>query len=147
MTHDLIGLYKRDLEKFAVELELYPDDAAIWKLAGEIKNPAGNLAMRIVGNLNHFVGAELGNTGYVRNRPAEFETRSGSRADLARQLRDTAQMIEAVLGGFSPEMLEAPYPKPLEGYPSSNQAFLLHLYGHLNWHLGQVNYHRRLVTY
>jgi hypothetical protein len=145
MIHDLIGLYKRDLEKFAAELELYPDDASIWKLAGEIKNPAGNLAMHVVGNLNHFVGAVLGNTDYVRNRFAEFETRVGSRADLARQVREAAGMIEVVLGRFSKAQLEAPYPAPLEGYPGTHLGFLLHLYGHLNWHLGQVNYHRKMV--
>ncbi|MDX2008453.1 MAG: hypothetical protein SFU83_24675 [Meiothermus sp.] len=146
MIGDLIGLYKRDLEKFAAELEAYRDDGSIWKLAGEIKNPAGNLAMHVVGNLNYYVGALLGGTRYVRNRPAEFETREGSRADLAKQLRETGVMIERVLGGFSREQLEAPFPQPIEEYPSSNQGFLMHLYGHLNWHLGQVNYHRRLVV-
>ena len=146
MIQDLIGLYQRDLEKFATELEAYPDDAAIWKLRGDIKNPPGNLAMHVIGNLNHYLGATLGNTGYIRNRTAEFETREGSIAELAQQLRQTAAMMETVLSRLSQEQLEATYPKPVEGYPQSTQGFLLHLYGHLNWHLGQVNYHRRLMV-
>jgi hypothetical protein len=145
MTEALIALYRRDLERFVAELEAYADESLLWQIAGDIKNPAGNLALHIVGNLNTFVGDVLGNTGYVRDRPAEFSRRDVPRAELVEQLRQTANMIERVLS--SPELvsLEDPYPQEVLGYPMTNQYFLIHLYGHLNWHLGQVNYHRRLM--
>ncbi len=146
MLKDLIALYKRDLEKFVGELEAYPDEASIWVIAPDIKNPAGNLALHIVGNLNTFIGVNLGQTGYVRDRPAEFSSRDVPRAELVQMLRDTSSMIEQVLSKPDLAPLESIYPQEVLGYPMTHQYFLIHLYGHLSWHLGQVNYHRRLLA-
>lgn len=145
MLADLVTLYKRDLEKLVAELEAYPNEASIWAIAGDIRNPAGNLVLHIVGNLNTYIGLNLGQIPYVRDRPSEFSRRDVLRAELVQMLRDTSSMIEGVLSK-SDLPLEAPYPQESLGYPMTTQYFLIHLYGHLNWHLGQVNYHRRLVA-
>ena len=145
MTEHLMALFKRDLEKLVTELEAYTDESKLWVRAGEIKNPAGNLVLHLHGNLNHFVGKILGKLEFVRDREAEFSRSDVPRAELIAMVRATSGMLETVLPALNPEDLEKPYPLEVLGYPMTSGYFLIHLYGHLNWHLGQVNYHRRLV--
>jgi hypothetical protein len=145
MTEHLLKLFKRDLERLIVELEAYPDESKIWARAGEVKNPAGNLVLHLHGNLNTYVGKVLGNLEFVRDREAEFSRSDVPRAELMAMVHATSAMLETVLSAFSLDDLEKPYPLEVLGYPMTTGYFLIHLYGHLNWHLGQVNYHRRLV--
>lgn len=147
MIHELTTLYVRDLKKLAQELELYPSEESFWVVQPEIINPAGNLCLHLVGNLNHFIGTTLGHTGYTRNREAEFSVRDVPKAQLVSMTLETATMIERVLPNLKPDMLESTYPLEPFGAPITTGFFLLHLYGHLNWHLGQVNYHRRLLAH
>ncbi len=146
MTQDLIKLYKRDLAKLVIELEAYPTEDSLWRVAPDIKNPTGNLALHLVGNLNQYVGVDLGGTDYKRDREAEFNLKNVPRADLIAMVKATSGMIETVLGNLDSLKLEQGFPKETLGYPMSTGYFLLHLYGHLNWHLGQINYHRRLIA-
>jgi uncharacterized damage-inducible protein DinB len=146
MTQDLIKLYQRDLAKLVTELEAYPNEASLWRVAPEIKNPAGNLALHIVGNLNLFIGVDLGGTDFKRDRDAEFNNKNIPRAELIAMVKATMGMIQTVLEGLDNAKLEQVFPKETLGYPMTTNYFLLHLYGHLNWHLGQINYHRRLIT-
>jgi hypothetical protein len=146
MTQDLNKLYQRDLAKLNVELEAYPNEASIWLIAPDIKNPAGNLALHLVGNLNQYIGVDLGGTDYKRDRDAEFNLKDVPRAELIAMVKATMGMIETVLSGLETSKVEQVFPKEVLGYPMSTNYFLLHLYGHLNWHLGQINYHRRLTT-
>jgi Protein of unknown function (DUF1572) len=143
MTEHLLALFKRDLERLIAELEAYTDESDLWKLAGEIKNSPGNLVLHLHGNLNHYVGKILGNLEFARDREAEFSRSDVPRAELIQMVRATSAMLETVLPSL--EDLEKPYPLEVLGYPMTTGYFSIHLYGHLNWHLGQVNYHRRLV--
>jgi hypothetical protein len=143
MTNYLSALFKRDLEKLIAELEAYTDESDLWKLAGQIKNSPGNLVLHLHGNLNHFVGKILGKLEFVRDREAEFSRTGVPRAELIAMVHATSVILETVLPSL--EDLEKPYPLEVLGYPMTTGYFLIHLYGHLNWHLGQVNYHRRLV--
>lgn len=146
MTDDLSRLLVRELETFAREVELYPDDASLWKTLPGVTNSAGNLALHVCGNLRHFVGAVLGGSGYVRNRDAEFAARSGSRDDVARQLRDTARVVSETLAGLPREALARPFPEPVANLQLPCDRFLMHLAVHLGFHLGQAGYLRRVVT-
>lgn len=126
------------------ELENYADENKIWATSGEIKNSGGNLCLHIIGNLNHFIGATLGKTGYVRDREAEFNLRGVSRSGLLEQLGDTTVMMEQVMNNLSAAELEATFPFDFAGKGSTLQ-YLLYFYGHLQYHLGQINYHRRMI--
>jgi DinB superfamily len=146
MIDDVRRLLARELSSFAREIELFPDDASVWKTAPGITNSAGNLALHACGNLKHFIGAVLGETGYVRNREAEFATRAGTREELVRELRWTRDVVEAVLPRVEPEVLAAPFPEKVGGVALPCGRFLLHLAVHLSFHLGQASYLRRFVT-
>ena len=146
MVEDVRKLLVRELRAFAREVEMFPDDLSLFRTAPGVTNSAGNLALHVCGNLRHFVGAVLGGTGYVRNRDLEFQARSGRRADVARQLHETAAIVTNTLGQLSPETLDKPYPQPVADLELPCGLFLVHLAVHLGFHLGQAGYLRRIVT-
>ena len=146
MIDDVRRILTRELEAFAREVLLFPEDDVLWRTVPGITNSAGNLALHACGNLRHFVGAVLGGTGYVRDRPAEFATRSGRREDVARALRETATIVETALSLLPGSALEAPFPEAHDGVQLPCGRFLLHLCVHLSFHLGQAGYLRRSLT-
>ena len=145
IQHTLIKLLKRDLAKLIKELEMYKNEKNLWITSKEISNSAGNLSLHIVGNLNWFIGAELGNTGYIRQRDLEFSLKDIARADLITDIQKTAAVVEKVIGNLSLEDLNKIYPKEVFKEPMTNEFFIAHLATHLSYHLGQINYHRRLL--
>ena len=140
----LLELYERDLTKLKEEIELYADEADLWKVGGDIINPAGNLCLHLIGNLNHFIGATLGSSGYVRNRDAEFSSKNIVRADLIGEIENTITIVKATLNKLSDEDFGKDFPIEMFGKTFKTDFMLLHLLTHLNYHLGQINYHRRL---
>ncbi|HCX22935.1 MAG TPA: DinB superfamily protein, partial [Cytophagales bacterium] len=76
MNTELAELFTRDLNRLIKELEQYPNEEQLWVVTEGINNSAGTLTLHLIGNLNHFFGAILGNTGYIRNREAEFSDRN-----------------------------------------------------------------------
>ncbi len=145
MTQTLIILFERDLNKLKEELLAYQSEENIWKVEGNIANSAGNLVLHLIGNLNTYIGAEIGKTGYVRNRPLEFSDKNVPRTKLLKELDDTIQVIKEALPRLSAEDFEAEYPILVFDRKTSTEYFLTHLVAHLAYHLGQVNYHRRLL--
>ncbi len=146
LSQTLQALYVRDLRKLKQELELYKNEADIWKIEKQIANPAGNLCLHLVGNLNTYIGATLGNTGYVRHRDLEFSLRDVPRRELFQKIDDTIAMIERVMPRISDVAMTEEYPLLVLAEKTSTEYFLVHLAVHLGYHLGQVNYHRRLVA-
>ena len=135
----------RDLDVLEKEISLYPATESIWLVKGEIKNSTGNLALHLCGNLQHYIGAQLGNTGYVRDRPKEFSLKDISAKDLVLEIIKTKESIKFTLLKIDPATLEKEYPEKVFNDPMTTHYFLIHLSAHLGYHLGQVNYHRRLV--
>jgi uncharacterized damage-inducible protein DinB len=146
MTDDILRLLIRELKSFKKEIEIFPEDNLLWETVPGITNAAGNLTLHICGNLKHFIGAVLGNSGYVRNRDSEFSTRSGSREDLIREIEETIEIISDVLPRLSRETIDAKYPQIVGGIEFRCGLFLLHLCTHLAHHLGQAGYLRRVIT-
>ncbi len=144
-TESLLALYTRDLNKLAEELRQYPTEESIWRVEHGIANSAGNLCLHLCGNLQHFIGAVLGNSGYVRNREAEFAEKNIARNSLLEEIERTKAAIAKTLPALPHEQLHAVYPVEVFGKPMATVYFLMHLATHLGYHLGQVNYHRRLV--
>ena len=145
MTQTLITLFERDLNKLKEELWAYQSEENIWKVEGNIANSAGNLVLHLIGNLNTYIGAEIGKTGYVRNRPLEFSDKNVPRTKLLKDIDDTIQVIKDALPRLSTEDFEKEYPILVFDKKTSTEYFLTHLVAHLAYHLGQVNYHRRLL--
>jgi len=145
ITKSLQSLFIRDLTKLKTEIEAYRNEETIWKTDKNISNSAGNLCLHLVGNLNHFVGTILGNSDYVRNRELEFSQKNIPRTELTAQIDRTIATINRSLEKLSAEDLDKEFPVESLGYKMTTGYFLIHLFGHLGYHLGQINYHRRLL--
>ena len=139
-------LFTRELTAFCGELALFPEESQIWETLPGVSNSAGNLALHVSGNLQHFVGAVLGGTGYVRDRPLEFSARGLSRAAVITEIERAIQVVETVLPRLSDEVLAAEYPDILGGLRIPTGLFVHHLASHLAFHLGQAGYLRRILT-
>jgi len=147
MKNSLVQLFIRDINKLQKEIQLYSDDEIFWKVDNEIKNSAGNLAIHLLGNLNHFIGATLGDTGYIRQRDKEFNDKNVPRQLIIEHLEEVKTIIEKVILQLTENELTDKYPiNVFKNESMTTEYFLIHLFGHLNYHLGQINYHRRLLT-
>lgn len=138
-------IFNRDLQRLIAEIEQYNSEADIWKVTGQIKNSGGNLCLHLIGNLNTYIGGVLGKSGYVRNRELEFSSRNIPRQELIQKIKDTIGMINRTLDNFDCTLLETEYPIQVLDHKTSTEFLLVHLTTHLTYHLGQINYHRRLI--
>jgi uncharacterized damage-inducible protein DinB len=145
LTITLRKLFSRDLNKLKLEIESYQDEKKIWYTEKSINNSAGNLCLHLVGNLNAYIGAVLGNSGYVRERDLEFTLKDIPRPQLVRSIEETIAIINTTLESLKEESLGEEYPVLVLKEKTSTEYFLIHLATHLGYHLGQVNYHRRLL--
>lgn len=138
-------IFKRDLEKLKQEIASYRHESNLWKVDKSIANSSGNLCLHLVGNLNTYIGAEIGKTGYVRNRDLEFSLKNIPQVQLVKMIEDTIVVVEDGLNKINEYDLEREYPLLVFKEKTSTGYFLIHLSVHLGYHLGQVNYHRRLL--
>ncbi|MCL1668258.1 DUF1572 domain-containing protein [Elizabethkingia ursingii] len=145
MIETLQILFKRDLLKLKTEIESYQSEENIWKISQHISNSAGNLCLHLIGNLNHFIGAITGKTGYIRNREAEFSLKNVPRTQLTEMIDNTILVIESTLSNLNEDDLKKEYPLVVFEDKMSTEFFFTHLTAHLSYHLGQINYHRRLL--
>jgi uncharacterized damage-inducible protein DinB len=145
LIETLKALFTRDLNKLKAELELYSNEQNIWHIEKSIANSAGNLCLHLVGNLNTYLGAEIGRTGYIRNRDLEFSLKDIPRAELISKVEATITVVNNALDLLTEEDLQKEYPLLVLPQKTSTGYFLVHLAAHLSYHLGQINYHRRLL--
>lgn len=141
----LANFYERDLRKLIEEVNLFRDEENLWRTLGTVNNSSGNLVLHIIGGLNYLIGATLANTGYVRDRDQEFTMKGVKRSELVTLLEDLISMINETIIALTPEQLEAEYPIFFDKPNTSTGYVLIQLALHLNYHLGQVNYLRRIL--
>ncbi len=146
LATELAALYARDIARLIQELRAFPDTATLWQTLPGVTNPAGNLALHLEGNLREYIGRQLGKVDYARERPLEFSQKDTDKDELVARLEEVHALVPRVVGGLSEEALATPYPEPFYGSSVSTQQFLIHLNGHLNYHLGQIDYLRRALT-
>ncbi len=145
ITEDVLKLFTRDLNRLKTEISQYQDEANLWKVDGAVSNSAGNLCLHLIGNLQTYFGSVYGNTGYVRDREKEFSDKAVPREQLLIMIAETEAMLKRVLPTISQEQLEEDYPMPVFDHSMKSGYYFIHLAVHLGYHLGQINYHRRLL--
>ena len=136
----------RELRALDREIAAYPDDDSLWTTPAGAPNSAGNLALHLAGNLRHFIGATLGQTGYVRDRDSEFSSKGLSRDELRKIVSDAIAELSDAFDTITDEQLNSEYPLPIQERRVKASDFVVHLAVHLGYHLGQIDYHRRLST-
>jgi len=140
-----ITFFERDLDKLKEEINLFKNENDIWKIKEGIPNSAGNLVTHLLGNLNHFIGKTLGNTDYVRKRDEEFSVKNIPRENLISDINSLKEIIKNTLLNLSEEDLKKEFPIKIQEQTFTTQNMLIYLLAHFNYHLGQVNYLRRLL--
>jgi hypothetical protein len=145
LTGILSDFYERDLRKLIEEIKSFKNEENLWKTQGSVKNSSGNLALHIIGGMNHLIGATLAHTGYVRNRDQEFIRKGVDRKDLLAELEALIPMITSTINGLTQKDMEAEFPIFFDKPKTSTGYVLIQLSLHLNYHLGQVNYLRRVL--
>ena len=138
-------LFERDLNRLQNEIKLYKNEKNLWIVDKHIANSAGNICLHIIGNLNGYIGAEIGKTNYVRHRELEFSLKNISKAELIKKIEETKIIVESSLHELTTEQLENEFPILVFENKTSIGFMLIHLATHLTYHLGQINYHRRLI--
>ncbi|QHV98560.1 DinB family protein [Spirosoma endbachense] len=138
-------LFNRDLNRLKQEISAYQTEEVIWHIEQGIANSAGNLCLHLVGNLNTYIGAELGKTGYIRHRELEFSLKNIPKAELIKKVEETITVVNDALDTLLDEKLDEEYPMLVFDAKTTTGYFLVHLATHLTYHLGQINYHRRLL--
>jgi uncharacterized damage-inducible protein DinB len=146
MKEWITNVITRELKALRREIETYPSESDLWEVRPGITNPGGNLALHLAGNIQYFLGNVLGKNGYVRNREAEFGDKDVPRADLLREIDLAIAAVQTGMTKISDADLARPYPESVGGVSSTTGAFLAHFATHLAYHLGQVDYHRRILT-
>ncbi len=145
LKETLIEIFERDLNQLIQELNLYEDESNLWVIKSNIGNSAGNLSLHLIGNLNHFIGATLGSTDYLRNRDEEFLLKNISRSAIVSNIEKTIIIVKNTIEKLSAADFEKDFPLVYNERILSIRHMLIHLLSHLAYHLGQINYHRRLV--
>lgn len=135
----------RDLGKLRNEIEQYRNESKIWFIEKSIANSAGNLCLHLVGNLNTYIGTVFGKTDYVRNRDLEFSQKDAPKLTLLKMIDDTIVVVQQSLENVNDLQLEEEFPLLIWQEKTNTAYVLMHLTTHLTYHLGQVNYHRRLL--
>jgi uncharacterized damage-inducible protein DinB len=137
-------LFDRDLGRLAELIKSYPEDEQLWTTPGEISNSAGHLCLHVCGNLRHFLGAVLNNEAYTRDREREFHSIPVDRTELLQAIQITQQTVRLTFQKLDPIKLEELFPVQVFDKPMTTLQFMTHLYGHLNYHLGQASYHQKM---
>lgn len=145
MTGEILKIFSRELERLKTEIDSFKKEENIWNITGQIKNSAGNLCLHLIGNLSTYIGKNLGQTGYVRNREMEFSQKNVGRETLVQLVLETKIIVEQALKKLEKEDLEKTYPENVLGHEMSTGYFLIHLISHFSYHLGQINYLRRAL--
>ena len=140
------ALLDRDLRTLRREVEAYPDEKSLWRRVPGISNVGGTLALHLSGNLQHYLGALLGGTSYVRDRAAEFARRDVPRSELVREIEAARQAVKTAVSRTAETRLAADFPEAVGGARIQTGEYLMHLMTHFTYHLGQIDYHRRVVT-
>jgi len=145
LVNSLIEFYTQDLNKLKSEIELYQTESNLWVTQADIANSAGNLCLHLTGNLNAFIGVGLADSGYVRDRVREFSAKDVSRQELISDIENTIEVVRQGLSTVSDDRLQDEFPIKIWKEPKTIYFTITRLHAHFNYHLGQINYHRRLV--
>lgn len=146
MIYDLAKLFARDLNKVTKQIQAFEEERQLWMVLPGVANSAGNLVLHLEGNLREYVGRQLGGIEYTRNRPREFENTPVPVSDLLKRMENVVAIVPSVIESLTEPQLSAMYPENVLGSEMTIRFFLIHLHGHLNYHLGQIDYLRRVLT-
>ena len=111
-----------------------------WQKPYPYGNSFGHLVLHLTGNLNYYIGAQIAQTGYVRDRPREFNDPNPPSKDEALKRFDTAvAMVVKTIQEQSSDDWSAPY--TATGASAQNRLdMVVQCAAHMQHHIGQMIY-------
>jgi len=143
---ELSALFRRDLTRVIQQISAFPDEKTLWAVTPGMSNSAGNLALHLEGNLREYIGRQLGGIAFERRRALEFSTAGLPAGDLVERLSAVKEMAARVIEQMPDDAFETKFPEDVLGVPMTKRQLVIHLGGHLNYHLGQIDCLRRFLT-
>lgn len=139
-------IFQRDLDTLSEQVQATPDHL-LWTTPEGISNSVGTLALHLCGNLEHFIGHQLGGSGYVRDREAEFAGTPLDKSAVLERISACSKTVSDALRTLPSDTLDDPMPEPPPQHAGrSIRFFLLQLSCHLSRHSGQLDYLRRMLS-
>jgi len=133
-------------ERYAVnaarvrELAVPLSDSQFWQKPFPYGNSFGHLVLHLTGNLNYYIGAQIARTGYVRDRPKEFnDPNPPSKEEALRRFDGAVAMVVATIKAQSPEDWSVEY-SATGAHASNRLDMILQCAAHMQHHIGQMIY-------
>lgn len=140
IIRDFTRYYQDAKEKIHSLVEPLSDEQ-IWTRPYPYGNSIGHLLLHLTGNLSYYIGAEIGQTGYVRNRPLEFTDPARYPKELLLQSFDAAiAVVLAALQTQREDDWQAAYTAKGMEDAGDRLTIFLRCAGHLSHHTGQMMY-------
>ncbi len=146
LKESLIEIFDRDLNKLKIEISSYENESSLWLIKKDIKNSGGNICLHLIGNLKQFIGNILGKFDYIRDRDFEFGKKDIPKKDLVHEIEETKEIVLTSLRNLDESDFGKIFPINVFNKEMTTGFFLINLVAHLNYHLGQINYHRRIIS-
>ncbi len=111
-----------------------------WQKPFPFGNSFGHLVLHLTGNLNYYIGAQIAKTGYVRDRPREFnDLTPPSKEEALKRFDDAVEMVLKTIRAQTPEDWSAEYSGT--GTDAANRlAMVVQCAAHMQHHIGQMIY-------
>jgi hypothetical protein len=111
-----------------------------WQKPFAYGNSFGHIVLHLTGNLNYYIGAQIAKTGYVRDRPREFnDPNPPPKAEALKLFDEAVGMVLQTILAQSPEDWSTDYSGI--GTDASNRlAMVLQCAAHMQHHIGQMIY-------
>ena len=111
-----------------------------WQKPFPYGNSFGHLVLHLTGNLNYYIGAQIARTGYIRDRPREFnDPNPPPKEDALKRLDDAIARVVRTIAAQSPEDWSREYSGA--GATAQNRLdMVMQCDSHMQHHIGQMIY-------
>jgi hypothetical protein len=116
-------------------------NAQFWRKPFPFGNSFGHLILHLTGNLNYYIGAQIAKTGYVRDRPREFnDPNPPSKGEALSRFDHAVGMVLETISAQSPDDWSAKYSGVGSGDAKNRLDIVVICAAHMQHHIGQMIY-------
>lgn len=115
-------------------------NAQFWQKPFPFGNSFGHLVLHLTGNLNYYIGAQIAKTGYVRDRPREFnDPNPPTKEEALKRFDDAVAMVIKSIRAQSPDDYCAGY-SGVGANAANRYDMIQQCASHIQHHIGQMIY-------
>jgi uncharacterized damage-inducible protein DinB len=122
------------------ELAAPLSNSQFWQKPFSFGNSFGHLVLHLTGNLNYYIGAQIAKTGYVRDRPREFnDPNPPSKEEALKGFADAVAMVQETIRTQSPSDWSRAY-SGIGTTVQNRLGMVVQCAAHMQHHIGQMIY-------